>query len=118
MVEPFNNHANDEQVKPSQVSLTPGAAIGRPSVLAVAPTSLRFQPIHMRRTFEEICERIREQLALGVLKPGDKLPPGARSRAAARRQPQRLEGGVAQPRNGGSSSAAEGRQRGRLHPGR
>ena len=27
-----------------------------------------------RRTFEEICERIREQLALGVLKPGDKLP--------------------------------------------
>jgi GntR family transcriptional repressor for pyruvate dehydrogenase complex len=28
----------------------------------------------VRRTFEEICERIREQLALGVLKPGDKLP--------------------------------------------
>jgi GntR family transcriptional repressor for pyruvate dehydrogenase complex len=34
-----------------------------------------FRPIHTRRAFEEICERIREQLALGVLKPGDKLPP-------------------------------------------
>lgn len=33
-----------------------------------------FRPIHTRRAFEEICERIREQLALGVLKPGDKLP--------------------------------------------
>jgi GntR family transcriptional regulator, transcriptional repressor for pyruvate dehydrogenase complex len=35
----------------------------------------RFRPIHTRRAFEEICERIREQLALGLLKPGDKLPP-------------------------------------------
>jgi GntR family transcriptional repressor for pyruvate dehydrogenase complex len=35
----------------------------------------QFRPIHTRRAFEEICERIREQLALGVLKPGDKLPP-------------------------------------------
>jgi DNA-binding FadR family transcriptional regulator len=35
---------------------------------------LKFQPVHVRRAFEEICERIREQLALGVLKPGDKLP--------------------------------------------
>jgi DNA-binding FadR family transcriptional regulator len=34
-----------------------------------------FRPIYARRAFEEICERIREQLALGVLKPGDKLPP-------------------------------------------
>jgi GntR family transcriptional regulator, transcriptional repressor for pyruvate dehydrogenase complex len=34
-----------------------------------------FRPIRTRRAFEEICERIREQLALGVLKPGDKLPP-------------------------------------------
>ena len=38
------------------------------------PTQLKFQPIHVRRTFEEICGSIREQLALGVLKPGDKLP--------------------------------------------
>src|ERR1700675_2538913 len=42
---------------------------------AVAPSPLRFRPIHTRRAFEEICQRIREQLALGVLKPGDKLPP-------------------------------------------
>jgi DNA-binding FadR family transcriptional regulator len=38
-------------------------------------SALKFRPIHTRRAFEEICERIREQLALGVLKPGDKLPP-------------------------------------------
>jgi GntR family transcriptional regulator, transcriptional repressor for pyruvate dehydrogenase complex len=37
--------------------------------------SVQFRPIRTRRAFEEICERIREQLALGVLKPGDKLPP-------------------------------------------
>src|SRR3984957_3962348 len=42
---------------------------------AGAPTALKFRPIHTRRAFEEICQRIREQLALGVLKPGDKLPP-------------------------------------------
>jgi GntR family transcriptional repressor for pyruvate dehydrogenase complex len=43
---------------------------------AIAATSpVQFRPIHTRRAFEEICERIREQLALGVLKPGDKLPP-------------------------------------------
>ena len=41
---------------------------------AVSPAPLRFQPIQVRRTFDEICGRIREQLALGVLKPGDKLP--------------------------------------------
>jgi DNA-binding FadR family transcriptional regulator len=35
---------------------------------------VKFRPIHTRRAFEEICERIREQLARGVLKPGDKLP--------------------------------------------
>jgi GntR family transcriptional repressor for pyruvate dehydrogenase complex len=45
-----------------------------PQRAGVLPTPLKFQPIHVRRTFEEICERIREQLALGVLKPGDKLP--------------------------------------------
>jgi DNA-binding FadR family transcriptional regulator len=45
-----------------------------PQRAGVLPAPLKFQPIHVRRTFEEICERIREQLALGVLKPGDKLP--------------------------------------------
>jgi GntR family transcriptional regulator, transcriptional repressor for pyruvate dehydrogenase complex len=39
------------------------------------PAPVTFRPIYARRAFEEICERIREQLALGVLKPGDKLPP-------------------------------------------
>src|ERR1700739_4799003 len=39
------------------------------------PAPVIFRPIRTRRAFEEICERIREQLALGVLKPGDKLPP-------------------------------------------
>ncbi len=40
-----------------------------------SPATVQFRPIRTRRAFEEICERIREQLALGVLKPGDKLPP-------------------------------------------
>jgi GntR family transcriptional regulator, transcriptional repressor for pyruvate dehydrogenase complex len=42
---------------------------------ASQPAAPKFRPIHTRRAFEEICERIREQLALGLLKPGDKLPP-------------------------------------------
>src|SRR6202011_1806426 len=42
---------------------------------AGVPVPLTFRPIHTRRAFEEICARIREQLALGVLTPGDKLPP-------------------------------------------
>src|SRR5260221_2809885 len=41
---------------------------------AALPVPVEFRPIRTRRAFEEICERIREQLALGVLKPGDKLP--------------------------------------------
>ncbi len=48
-------------------------AVDHRAVAAAAPP--QFRPIHTRRVFEEICERIREQLALGVLKPGDKLPP-------------------------------------------
>src|SRR5579863_7023024 len=42
---------------------------------AGAKALVTFRPVRTRRAFEEICERIREQLALGVLKPGDKLPP-------------------------------------------
>jgi DNA-binding FadR family transcriptional regulator len=34
-----------------------------------------FAPIQTRRAFEEICARIREQVASGALQPGDKLPP-------------------------------------------
>ena len=37
-----------------------------------APT---FAPIQTRRAFEEVCERIRAQIAAGALRPGDKLPP-------------------------------------------
>jgi GntR family transcriptional repressor for pyruvate dehydrogenase complex len=39
---------------------------GRP-----APT---FRPITNRRSFEQICDRIREEFANGTLRPGDKLP--------------------------------------------
>lgn len=35
---------------------------------------LAFQHIKTRRVFEEICEQIRNRLASGALKPGDKLP--------------------------------------------
>lgn len=38
-------------------------------------TTPDFGPIRSKRLFEEICERIREELASGRLKPGDKLPP-------------------------------------------
>ena len=38
------------------------------------PRPIAFDPIRPRRAFEEICERIRDQLAAGALKPGDKLP--------------------------------------------
>lgn len=34
----------------------------------------RVGPVRTRRVFEEICERIRNQLILGDLKPGDRLP--------------------------------------------
>jgi GntR family transcriptional regulator, transcriptional repressor for pyruvate dehydrogenase complex len=36
---------------------------------------IEFQPIRPRRVFEEICDRIRAELAAGTLRPGDKLPP-------------------------------------------
>lgn len=36
--------------------------------------ALVFEPIASRRAFEAVCDRIREQLRAGLLKPGDKLP--------------------------------------------
>lgn len=33
-----------------------------------------FEPVHSRRAFEDICAAIRDRLASGQLKPGDKLP--------------------------------------------
>ena len=56
---------------------SPGPPAARSGACGQKPAvrdPLKFQPVHVRRAFEEICERIREQLALGVLKPGDKLP--------------------------------------------
>jgi GntR family transcriptional repressor for pyruvate dehydrogenase complex len=52
----------------------PGRRDRAPVQQAAVRAPLKFQPVHVRRAFEEICGRIREQLALGVLKPGDKLP--------------------------------------------
>ncbi|MEQ8349096.1 MAG: GntR family transcriptional regulator [Sneathiellaceae bacterium] len=36
---------------------------------------LGFGPIKPKRVFEEICDRIRDELTAGTLRPGDKLPP-------------------------------------------
>jgi GntR family transcriptional regulator, transcriptional repressor for pyruvate dehydrogenase complex len=41
---------------------------------AAQTRSLTFDPIKRPRAFEEVCERIRQQLAAGALRPGDKLP--------------------------------------------
>lgn len=34
-----------------------------------------YVPVQTKRAFEEVAEQIREQLSLGLLKPGDRLPP-------------------------------------------
>lgn len=61
-----------EQINRPPAHRREGAANSR---AAATPTPVTFRPIQARRAFEEICGRIREQLALGILKPGDKLPP-------------------------------------------
>lgn len=43
--------------------------------MTATPPPVSFEPIQTRRTFEEICDRIRARLTSGQLKPGDKLPP-------------------------------------------
>src|SRR5271156_6809159 len=80
MGEPFNSRRmmNESRprlpVRPRTVAPTRRDRV--PDHRAAAATApVTFRPIRTRRAFEEICERIREQLALGVLKPGDKLPP-------------------------------------------
>jgi len=40
----------------------------------VVQEDITFAPIRAKRTFEEICQRIRDRLVDGSLKPGDKLP--------------------------------------------
>src|ERR1700748_1242388 len=79
MVEPFNNRRMMNKSRPARPSrIRPNAHSRRDRAAdhraAGAPATPSFRPIRTRRAFEEICERIREQLALGVLKPGDKLP--------------------------------------------
>ena len=44
------------------------------ATLMASADDLSFQQVKTRRVFEEICEQIRQRLASGVLKPGDKLP--------------------------------------------
>jgi len=67
-----------------------------------------FQPVRTRRGFEAVCDRVREQLMSGELKPGDQLP-GERElaerfgigRAAARDALRSLEvSGVVEARKG------------------
>ena len=47
-----------------------------PSSVIDAPRSAPiFAPVQTRRAFEEVCDRVRAQIAAGALRPGDKLPP-------------------------------------------
>lgn len=67
--------------RPSGSKRAPGARgadrrkIASDQLARSATLPVTFKPIHTRRAFEEICDSIRRQLALGTLKPGDKLPP-------------------------------------------
>ena len=48
-----------------------GAVYGQTMSKASNPT---FHLVKSRRLFEEVCEQVRDQIASGALKPGDKLP--------------------------------------------
>ena len=80
MGDPFNIHRKATKSSPRSPARPRLAPLNRRDRAAdprnvPQPSAVKFRPIHTRRAFEEICERIREQLALGQLKPGDKLPP-------------------------------------------
>jgi GntR family transcriptional regulator, transcriptional repressor for pyruvate dehydrogenase complex len=51
----------------------PGKAL--PSPRSQGPARPTFAPIRTKRVFEEICEQVRREMAAGLLRPGDKLPP-------------------------------------------
>ena len=53
---------------------TAGRAKPSPAVSPERPRP-KFAPIKAKRAFEEVCEQIRTEVALGNLKPGDRLPP-------------------------------------------
>ena len=112
----MNEQVKPPSARPPEVAVAQPARSGSPITAQPAtPAAPKFRPIHTRRAFEEICERIREQLALGVLKPGDKLPPERDlaqqlgvSRNVLREALRSLE-------MAGVLAAAEGRQGWRLH---
>ncbi|SDV47179.1 FadR/GntR family transcriptional regulator [Chitinasiproducens palmae] len=39
------------------------------------PSRASFSPIKTKRAFEEVCDQVRREVALGKLRPGDRLPP-------------------------------------------
>jgi GntR family transcriptional regulator, transcriptional repressor for pyruvate dehydrogenase complex len=86
-------------------------ALARPSTKLAQP--LTFEPIRRRRAFEEVCERIRHQLSIGALRPGDKLPAERElaqqfdlSRSALREALRSLEiAGILELRNGPKGGA-------------
>ncbi|MGI4816027.1 MAG: FadR/GntR family transcriptional regulator [Janthinobacterium lividum] len=56
----------------------PLQANGGNAALSPAATSRaapRFAPIKAKRAFEEVCAQVRREVALGTLRPGDRLPP-------------------------------------------
>ena len=75
IITPMNTKSSPRKAASPRSPRSTGAIDPPISVPAASTCPVTFRPIHTRRAFEEICERIREQLALGVLKPGDKLPP-------------------------------------------
>jgi GntR family transcriptional repressor for pyruvate dehydrogenase complex len=71
LVLPF--HYGSQTMKASSAFKVAGQS---PPAAAIAPRAApTFEPIHTRRAFEEVCDRIRAQIAAGKLRPGDKLPP-------------------------------------------
>lgn len=50
------------------------AGPGATAALAEPAVTPLFQPVRTRRTFEAVASQIREQLARGELRPGDRLP--------------------------------------------
>ncbi|MFN3735744.1 FadR/GntR family transcriptional regulator [Hydrogenophaga sp.] len=59
-------------------SKSPAATATRASAASKAPTPTArgpvFQPVRTRRAFEVVCDQIRQQIARGDLRPGERLP--------------------------------------------
>lgn len=50
------------------------AKAGPDASTSPAPAAPQFQPVRTQRTFEVVCDQIRERIARGDLKQGDRLP--------------------------------------------